>query len=840
MTLISSSSSGVSIRRVKRSAWLKADPIGGTNPPTLHDQPNAVDSSDMPEDESLLAQLGANETKDWDFLEKWRFLEGEQNILPLYGESGSEGELDFDTWREMEKEQMAQLDRPLGPSKNRHLTPDIVSDTIESSIAHIVEDWRSKKLLAIESKAWWLWTKSRRDKSKRVQVVSLAKCIEELEMRLQKLVKELKSEIWSSTQQLKKQCRCLEETIYDREGCRRKIEILELRSPPSKAVKTDEKPAAKKPRSKSESLHEGEEDLVSDGSIVESSEDELDGFIVGDDVGTEDGHTTPDGVSANTSFGFEPLDAYVPNAGFSGAVDDYPGRMTLVDVGDNGSEDHIVKTPVSEVNKLTQRSVADRGTPEKRFPAIPTLLPDSNQQQMEELVARSDEYEAECEPDLPVVDDYEPEYEPELPVVGNYEPQYEPELLDLDHGEVNKLVTGDDEYQLMNEPAMPDNKKGLGCDTIHTSPSNFIDLTQLSDSIEPPPSFPSPKVKLEDHRIRTPEKKERDPFERARRAKPAFKTPPNTSHIIDLESDDPRSQGEEVFTSSKRIMPDMWEVNKIASLSRKYLEERQDRKRLLTWIIMHTEPGERNQVATATHNTESALMQLSVWKAMELLMKHVRNIRTSSTKDSDAIMQIATWYVSWHMCKVFDYKDGIPTSSIKSACGTEVERGFEEFYRFLVEQLNLIGLQDEKPNRVFSSPSSNQRQGKKRQQKLYGDIESDDTRDMTQRKKRKRPVAENQAAVELRQSARERAQERDRRQEQLSKRGATSGDPSTMIVNGKSGDDMIVVNAHIGQRLQPHQLKGIQFMWGEIVTGGEAAQGCLLAHTMGLGKTMQV
>ena len=61
-----------------------------------------------------------------------------------------------------------------------------------------------------------------------------------------------------------------------------------------------------------------------------------------------------------------------------------------------------------------------------------------------------------------------------------------------------------------------------------------------------------------------------------------------------------------------------------------------------------------------------------------------------------------------------------------------------------------------------------------------------------------------------------------------------------MIVNGKSGDDMIVVNTDIGQRLQPHQLEGIQFMWGEIVTGGAAAQGCLLAHTMGLGKTMQV
>ena len=842
MTLMSSSTSGVSIRRVKRSAWLQADPIGGTNPQFLHDQPHAIDSFDVPEDESLLAQLGENEIQDWDFLEKWRYLEGEQNILPLYGESGSEGELDYDTWREIEKEQMVELDRPLKLSKNRHLTTDIVSDTIESSIAQIVEDWKSKKLPTIESKAWWIWTKARRDKSKRDQIVSLSARIEKLETRLEKLVKELKSELWSSTQQLKKQCRCLEETIYDREGSRWKIQTLELRSPPSKPIKMDETLAIKKPKSKPESLQEGEEDLISEDSIVESSEDELDGFIVGDEVGTDDGHTAPDGVSPILDV--EVPNVFVPDTELS---DDDPGKMTPIDVGGNESEDHAVSTPVSEANQLAQQSLPDRGTLEERSSARPALLPDSREMQVHELVAATHEYEPEYEPELPVVDDCEPEYQPELPIIDELELHYKPELPDSDREEVNEVVINGDEY----EPALADNTKGLSDSVIHTSikrtpkPSNFIDLTLLSDSVEPPPSSPSPQLKLEDHLIRTPEKKERDPFERARRAKPAFKPPPIPSHIIDLGSDELKSQGEEFGKSRKRAMPDMWEIDKIAKLSRKYLEERQDRKRLLTWIIMHTPSETRKTVTTATHNTMSALMQLSVWNAMDLLMKHARKIRSTSIKDPEAIMQIATWYVAWHMCKVFDQKDGIPISNIKSARSTEGEQGFEEFYKFLVEQLSLIGLQDKKSSQLFlSSPSNNQHQSKKRQQKLDGDIESDDAMGLTQRKKRKRPVAESQEALELRQSARERAFERDRRQEQLqrqlSKMGATSGDPSTMIVNGKSGDDMIVVNAHIGQQLQPHQLEGIQFMWGEIVTGGEAAQGCLLAHTMGLGKTMQV
>ena len=47
----------------------------------------------------------------------------------------------------------------------------------------------------------------------------------------------------------------------------------------------------------------------------------------------------------------------------------------------------------------------------------------------------------------------------------------------------------------------------------------------------------------------------------------------------------------------------------------------------------------------------------------------------------------------------------------------------------------------------------------------------------------------------------------------------------------------ILLNPSIGSRIQPHQLEGVQFMWGELTT---ESQGCLLAHTMGLGKTMQV
>jgi SNF2 family DNA or RNA helicase len=73
--------------------------------------------------------------------------------------------------------------------------------------------------------------------------------------------------------------------------------------------------------------------------------------------------------------------------------------------------------------------------------------------------------------------------------------------------------------------------------------------------------------------------------------------------------------------------------------------------------------------------------------------------------------------------------------------------------------------------------------------------------------------------------------------------GTTSaGDPSRIIVNtGKFEDqEFIFLNQHIGKRIKPHQIEGVQFMWRELVMDDESLQGCLLAHTMGLGKTMQV
>ncbi|KAF2766718.1 hypothetical protein EJ03DRAFT_244376, partial [Teratosphaeria nubilosa] len=50
----------------------------------------------------------------------------------------------------------------------------------------------------------------------------------------------------------------------------------------------------------------------------------------------------------------------------------------------------------------------------------------------------------------------------------------------------------------------------------------------------------------------------------------------------------------------------------------------------------------------------------------------------------------------------------------------------------------------------------------------------------------------------------------------------------------------IYIHGKIAKHMKPHQVDGVQFMWREVTAAGEeGGQGCLLAHTMGLGKTMQ-
>ena len=799
LTLVTETGSGLITKRVDRSVWLKESNQDRNKSQVSSDSYAGTDTFGGSGNHSLLAHLGENEIHDWDFLEKWRYRANDDDILPLYGDSGSDGELDLETWQEMEREEAKKgrkLERPLGQSKNKHLSDSDVSDAIERAVNSIVAEWEAKKLPLLDRKAWRLWIKSRRDRSKRSEIGLSAGKIVYLEHRLSGLKHEILLERWSKVERVTKQCQSLHRTVFYREFEKWKIGILELKSPPAKPIQLEKPLVVKQPQSMPESLGEDEEDIETDHSGFESSDDDLDGFIVDEDLEITDEQHIRDSIYGSP----DPVER----------VPMLSQDVKPLAVNEKIHDYQNFNTPPRKDKEL-QNSSSTVNTPTSE------LLPS------DVLTEQSGCHDLLCDNgNLP---------SPSPILLGVAPAQSRPHQDLITPSSVNELIT----------------------------PHDYIDLTQASDS--PKPS--SPQVKEEQYRICTPPLDDRNPFHRARRAPTVFKAPPTPSKIINMESDDSLIVDDSALTDEsspspekknlpsspiKKLLPDLEDTAGIASLDCALLVERKDRKRLLTWIIAHTPVASRKQTLLATSNRSSVDIQWDIWSALRAIKGHAKKVRRYDAS-SESFMQIAAWYVSWHMCRVYLEKNGFPERHVKETI--ESEAGFEEFYNFLVERLDTIELNTEKQNeerrkteakRKFLPPENAKSKLSSHKRQKYLDDEPN-VSNQTAHKKRKHPPPESQTALQMRNNAQQRAQERLRRQaqlqNQLSKMGASAEDPAAMIVNGKAGDEMIIVNNQTGSRIQPHQLEGIQFMWGEIVTDGEE-QGCLLAHSMGLGKTMQV
>lgn len=66
-------------------------------------------------------------------------------------------------------------------------------------------------------------------------------------------------------------------------------------------------------------------------------------------------------------------------------------------------------------------------------------------------------------------------------------------------------------------------------------------------------------------------------------------------------------------------------------------------------------------------------------------------------------------------------------------------------------------------------------------------------------------------------------------------------------LNKETNEAIIEVSPKLVQHLKPHQIEGVEFLWNNIFESIEAIEkkkarsnGCILAHCMGLGKTLQV
>ncbi|CRG88610.1 Transcriptional regulator ATRX [Talaromyces islandicus] len=216
---------------------------------------------------------------------------------------------------------------------------------------------------------------------------------------------------------------------------------------------------------------------------------------------------------------------------------------------------------------------------------------------------------------------------------------------------------------------------------------------------------------------------------------------------------------------------------------------------------------------------------------IKALLKSKRSIRGLNGLENDLILRATVFYIGWLTCKQLQ-SSGINRNLVIDASinirarDPSITLNFDKFNEVLFDLLRPY--QTKKKEAVNSSTE-----------------DSDDNQQvpssLSPRKKRKRPVKEDQAVKSGQAAAKHRVEVQEQQRKKLEERlelvGVSNTDSEHQPVSFEQ--PTIFLHPHIGRRVKPHQLAGVQFMWRELIQN-EKRDGCLLAHTMGLGKTMQV
>ncbi|KAF9890962.1 hypothetical protein FE257_005219 [Aspergillus nanangensis] len=262
-------------------------------------------------------------------------------------------------------------------------------------------------------------------------------------------------------------------------------------------------------------------------------------------------------------------------------------------------------------------------------------------------------------------------------------------------------------------------------------------------------------------------------------------------------------------------LPDINDIDKMLSMSWHDIEERQDRRRLLAKLIGGISAEERKKLVNKIPRYDLPDIQLLTSKAIEGLLNSQQKLDELDEFENEIIMRTAVFYISWVNC-VHLQVQGLPRHCAIKA-DRDIADGFRPFFTELRTRLETFRAKDQENVETNSDPLD------------------------TPRKTRKRAVKESQTAKREQESGQRRAEQQSKEkalfERKLGRLGLSNTDSSHQAVT--FGDPVIYLHPKIGEYVKPHQLEGIRFMWREVIQN-DTQQGCILAHTMGLGKTMQV
>lgn len=650
-------------------------------------------------------------------IQKYPVQEGNEEAYPLYGDSGSEGVYDEETWLEIENEQQEPHQ-----DKQERLSAAEVDSIIAKCVNDMEETWHQDHQPKEERKARRLWLTARRFNSTNQQIKVISRDIFLLERRLRKIQGAIRESDYATVSELQMQCQSMQQTVFNIQVQKWRISILEQTACPPRVVDIPKRPPAPKPKLNLE-----------DGESLYSESDGDSGFLedfIDDDI-----------VINGDIYNGQALSSSPRKEAHNLQAKETSETLPQSHISPSSSDSDAILTPSASRRKSRKQSTVLRREDRKARPAT-----------------------------VPI--------EPGSPM---HEDAISPE---------------------------PNNLADIECiDLTGDSPPPDVDDLR----IETPPLNPSlPKM------LNSAQKKVK--IERG----PSTSPPPDLGSSVLVEISNRKT------TDDGRLRDTKTADIGFAGISRmdwESLEERRDRRRILAKLVNGLPRAEQENMTKKIPHYISGLLRKHVLSALKAFSNHHDKIRGVDDEDQELVKRTTSLYISWVNCKHYD-QEGLPKKDVTEA--KKDQRSFTPFHKALTHCL----VEFEKWTRSEGS-------GTQAEQASSGDELS--ALSSMPHKKRKREVKESQEVKRTHETAQLRVaiqdQQRRRLEQKLESMGLNNNDPTHQAVS--FGNPIIYLDPHIGRCIKPHQLNGVQFMWRELIED-EKRHGCVLAHTMGLGKTMQV
>ncbi|KAJ5663404.1 hypothetical protein N7507_004135 [Penicillium longicatenatum] len=703
--------------------------------------------------------------------------------LPKYGESGSEGEYDRETWQEIVDDNPDLEDEhpDLEESRLSGLSQEECDKILAEYITEQEESWRQKALPRNLPRAEGLWLSFRENSTLQEEKLRRSNRIEHLQDRLRKFQQAIMNVAYKSPSAFRRACGAMDMTIFDRCTEKWTLGILELDTCPEPALRPAKVPRPCKKR---------------DIESVSAEEEE-------DDTLTSDAESFYEGLVEEDEGDIEPS-----------ANENQPelGSPMCVSLGDEDTEVPS-RTPRSEVAHRMPFTL--ESSPTSSFSLSPN--PPTKRRRVSDP-GRRGHVNAKLNFRGPFLQDDDGDME--LTDITNVADESRTAPLQQDNAAEDIIKTPP-----LNPTVLPVDIDGTNS-SLKLTPLRKEHATKDMINTLPSPTQPI-KLKISQPRDRTIEIEQPLP------------SPNDGTAPVLLDRAREPTQPQPILTAFQEDMAvdtDEADVLRmVEGMTMASIEAKKDRIQLLAKIVMQLPSSEYRGFPDYLDRWFPPIYREKIQEVIRAMMNNQRKLDGVDPPESKLSMRLGALFVSWYHCASVS-SAGLQPKRLQEALDA-IEGDYDEEASLTTVFINKLQSLINTYNAL--RPESSRRrsldEGSRKEDVLSPPSQL--SKPNLKRKKQYVPKAPNavQKNAQERKAVQDRAREEFRKEREH--KGLSNSDRAGQAVTFK--DPIIYLNPALGEFVKPHQVIGIQFMWRELCDS-ENSQGCLLAHVMGLGKTFQV